>query len=327
MRLPVNPKHRLAPSRLAKMVLLSSACIAGMPDAWAMAKAPAANGGSCSANSGMTTPNPARKVVLGTVGTIPFTLPNGSKVDLTADLATLFNTAVTGTQVYFPTDAATATDPCGTHLEVSAAVSTLELNAVQIGVTFGYTPSGTSSVVTGATGSVNVNIGTIAMDFSVRQCTNGGCTTIGAVSSDAVTAGVSTSFTIDLGTVTTGPSLVYNTDLGKIITGIMNDGAKKLVAAANPSLLSWSATVREVTAGSSIIFDAGTQALLLPNQTFAVYAVTPATGVCSVYQAMANVHTTQVEPLSSTAQIDTTLDPRGVQVGDLVVIRPAGSTN
>lgn len=310
------------------VMILSSLSIALPNGASAMAKKPSTpTPGTCGTGAGQTTPNPLRKVVLGTVGTIPFTLPNaaGTKIDLTADLNTILTTAVAGTKVYFPTDASSSTDPCGTHLEVSAAVSTLELNAVQVGVSFGYSPSGaTSTTGTTLTGNVNLNIGTIAMDFSVRQCTAGGCTTIGAASSNALAAGVQTSFTINIDSITGGPSLVSNPDFGNILRGIMNDGAKKLVAATNPSLLSWSATVREVSAAAgTFIFDAGTQSLLLPNQTFAVYAVTPATGVCNVFQAVANAHTTTVEPLSSIATIDQTLDPLGVQVGDLVVIRQA----
>jgi hypothetical protein len=297
--------------------------------AWAMGKksptSPTAGTCTPSGDSGFTTPSPARKVVLGQVSTLPFTLPNASKtqIDLTADLQTLLNTAVAGTQSYFPSDPPSATDPCGSYLAISAAVSTLELNATQFGVTFGYSPSGaTSTSGVSVSGSVTVNIGTIAMDFSIRQCNSSGCTTIGAVSTSAATAGVNTSFTVDFDSITATPSLVWNTDLGNILRGIMSDGAKKLVAAANPSLLSWSATVRAVS-GSSLVFDAGTQALLGPNQTFAVYAVTPVTGACNVFEAVANVHTTQVEPISSTAAIDQQLDTRGVQVGDLVVIRPA----
>src|SRR4051794_33998589 len=110
-------------SQFSAVVLVSSSLVFGAPGAWAMGKKPTPNGGTCNANgdSGYTTPSPARRVVLGAVGTMPFTLPNGSKVDLTADLNTLLTTAVAGTQVYFPTDGVAAADPCGTHLEVSAA--------------------------------------------------------------------------------------------------------------------------------------------------------------------------------------------------------------
>lgn len=292
-------------------------------------KKPSTGGGNqvCKPDSGLTTPNPARKVVLGKVGTLPFKLPNGSTVDLSADLNTILSTAVADTQNYFPTDKDTASDPCGTHLEIAASVSTLQLNALQVGVTFGYTPSGaTSPTGTNITGNATVKVGTIAMDFSVRQCTQGGCTTVGAATANAATAGVSTSFTVNFGDVTTGPSLVYDTQLGSILRKIMNDGAKKLVAATNPGLLSWSAVVREVVPGAGVfIFDAGTQSLIKPNQSFAVYAVTPATGRCDVYKAVANAHTTQVSPLSSTAVIDEALDSRGVAEGDLVVIREANA--
>ena len=39
--------------------------------------------------------NPLRKVIVHSVGTKPFTLPNGSSMDLSADLDTIFTTVLT----------------------------------------------------------------------------------------------------------------------------------------------------------------------------------------------------------------------------------------
>jgi hypothetical protein len=309
------------------VVSVTSSFLVGMPNAWAMGKKPTTPvGAGCNANgdTGLTTPNPSRKVVVNKVTTLPFNLPNGTRVDLSADLDTIIRTSITATQQYLPTDGGAA-DNCGDHLEIYGAVTTLELNAVQFGISFGYSPSGENNTVTNLTGSADVNVGNISMDFGVRECNGGGCSTVGAVSASALTAGVNLSFKIDFSQVQLGPDLVAKTDLGKILRGIMDDGMKRLAKSANPSTLSWSSTVREVDSDGSFIFDAGQNAMLGINQAFAVYAVTPATGACNVYKAVANVHTRQVEPLSSIAVVDQSLDPRGVQVGDRVVVRAVGS--
>src|SRR5262245_49899769 len=84
--------------------------------------------------AGFSTPTPVRRVVLKPVGTRPFQLPNGSRVDLSADLEVLLNTAVTATTAFSPSEPGGTGDPCGTRIEVRAAVSTFELNVAQLGI-------------------------------------------------------------------------------------------------------------------------------------------------------------------------------------------------
>ena len=112
-------------------LLLTAASTPG----FAMAKKPAtgSSGGSCSIDGGgMTTPHPSHKVVVAAVGTKVFDLPNGHKVDLSADLNAIFNTSVGSTKVYVPTDAGGAADECGTHFEVSAGVTELDLDLADV---------------------------------------------------------------------------------------------------------------------------------------------------------------------------------------------------
>jgi hypothetical protein len=171
-----------------------------------------------------------------------------------------------------------------------------------------------------------VTIGTIAMDFSVWECTAGSCSAIAAATSSALTTGASLSVTLDFGTTHTAPDLIYNSPLGTIIRNIMNDGMKQLSGSTRLNELSWTARVREyLPATGTVVFDAGSQMRLQPNQAFVIYAVTPATGVCSVFKAVANVHTTQVDAISSTAIVDQTLDSRGIQDGDLVMVKAVGT--
>ena len=271
--------------------------------------------------------NPVRQVYLTPVGTLPFQMPNGHSADLNADLNVMMSTSTTGSPSLQPTTG-NSTDPCSTRVELRANISTLDLDVADFGLSFGYTSSGGAKTPgqLGVTGAVNVNIGNIAMDFGIWECTNGTCSEIAAVTENHLTAGVNLAMKIDFGQISAGPDLLFNTPLGDAIRKIMDKGIADLSASSRLSELPWKARVLELLAGSgSFWMDAGANARLAPNQMFAVFAVTPATGICSVYKPMAYVHTTQVEVQSSLAVVDSVLDPRGIQDGDVVMIRAVAS--
>jgi hypothetical protein len=301
--------------------------------AYAMGKKPAAGP---TAGNAFATPNPDRPVTVNALkGIQPFTLPNGSgqKIDISVDLHTMVGSALslyTHLQPSEPAGGATAAlgassnNPCETHLEVHSAITTLQLNAFEFGVTFGYSPTGDNAPVTSITGKANVKIGTIAMDFSVFQCTAGVCTQLATSTADALTSGVDLNLSIDFGTVKTGADLVSNTQFGNILRGIMADGMKKLARSADMSKLAWKATVRESNlASGTMVFDQGAQQGIGSNQTFVIYANLPANGACNASHAVAHVHSTQVETVSTTAVVDDSLDSRGILPGDIVMLRLA----
>lgn len=311
--------------------IVSLLCV--VPSAAAAGKKPASpsTGGSCvpGSDSGFPSAKPIRQVVLKPVTTKAFNLPNGSRVDLSADLDLILRTAVAGTNVFAPlvTDGGDPNDFCGNHLEIRAGVSELMLNAFEFGLSIGYTPTGEGSGLTGLTGKTNLRVGTIAMDFSVLECTAGSCEVVAASTASSLTAGVDLSLQVDFGLVKTGPELVFNTPLGGILRGIMNKGMEQLSRSGDLSRLSWKARVREyLPETGTLTFDAGARVNLKPNQAFTVLALNPSTGVCDTFKAVARVHTTQVELGSSTAVVDRVLDARGIRDGDVVVLAPNAST-
>lgn len=287
------------------------------------AKPPATNP-TCGVVGSAKTPQPVRSAVLGPVGTKIFALPNGS-ANLAADLQVLMLSAVAESPTFAPMDAQTSY-PCGNHIEVRAAVSSFQLDVVDFGISIGYTPNGNLGPVTGINGKAGVKVGTIAMDFSVWSCNLTGCSAIAASTSNHSVASGSLSFTLDFGMISTGPSLIINSPLANIFRAIMKDGVAKLGQSLRINDLPWQATVREVIpAVGTVVFDAGTQDRIAANQTFEVYAPTDASSAnsCNVYQAVATMHTVSVNSVSSTALIDSSLDARGVQVGDIVMVRKA----
>jgi hypothetical protein len=239
----------------------------------------------------------------------------------------MMNTVVSNTTSFSAADPYAA-DPCNSHIEIRSAVSSLELNIAGVGVSVGYTPNGALGPISGINGKVGVQIGSIGMDFSVWQCENGKCASVAAATSSHVTAGVDLGIEIDFGVVKTGPDLVFNSPLGAILRKVMTKGMTLLSSAQRLDELSWKARVREYLPNSGILFfDAGAQSRLAPYQTFTIYAPTDSTptGICNVYRPVAHVHTTAVEPVSSTAVVDEMLDSRGVFEGDVVMVRAAGS--
>lgn len=283
---------------------------------------PAASPAQCPAPSapGAT---PVRKVLLKPVGTLPFQLPNGAQVDLSADLNSLFLTAVTETRVFSPTDPSEQVNPCDYHIEIRSAVTWLELNVTQFGLSFGYTPSGSKSTVTNLTGNAGVKIGSIRMDFSIHECVGGKCSSVKATYADHRTAAVDLSMDIHFGEITTGPSLIHQTPLGNALSKVMQKGIGEMAAAPQLTQLSWSAQVRKVTPETGIIvFDAGSRAQIKEGDRFVVYASVEATSVCTVFDAVAYVRALRVDPLSTTAVVDEVLtSERSVQLGDWVVVR------
>jgi hypothetical protein len=306
--------------------ILATSLLAGS-EVHAAGKAPTAPSCGPSGTPTLSTPQPVRKIIVRPIDKIVgFNLPNGSTIDFSADLQTILNTAVTSSAAFAPSEA-NASDPCNSYLELRSALTTFQMNVANVGIIFGYTPTGASSVLTSIKGTVGVNIGTIAMDFSVWSCAGGQCSAVVPATATQLTAGVTLSATIDFGVVTTGPALIYNTPLGDIMRSIMVNGINQLAASSRLNELPWQAQVKEYnSAVGTLVFDAGAQDRLFSEQTFMVYAPTDTTssGVCNPWNPVAYIHSTSSDTVSSTGLVDQILDStRGIQVGDIVMIRNA----
>lgn len=266
---------------------------------------------------------PVRPVVLAPVATLPFGLPNGNRVNLSADLSAMMGTSTVQTGIFAPTTGATQSE-CQSWIEIRPAVSTLDLNVAQIGLKFGYSlAQGETGVVSGVSGNVRVNIGTLAMDIAVYQCSQqGGCHMIDSTTATHHTAGTEVSLEVDFGQITTGPSLIHNTPLGRIIRKVMDKGMAQLAASKEIHRLEWRAKVRDFDPETGMVtFDQGAQSKIATGQAFEVYGVTPSEGICDVFTVVANIRTTRVNTVSSEAQTDVARSPRGIKVGDVVMIR------
>ena len=271
-----------------------------------------------------TTPNPVRKVRLKSLSSQAFHLPNGQSIDFASDINLIFQSAVTAGAAFAPTDQSTSED-CGFWIEIRGGVSTFVLNAFEAGLSFGYSPSGEAgNSTTHITGKTKVRVGTISMDFSIWECTSKGCASVAATTASSFSTGFDLTADIDFSEVNTSSSFVYQTPVGQVLRNIMTDAMKEISSSPRLSELSWSAHVKEVSASQgTLVIDAGSRAHLLPNQSFTVYASQEQEDTCSLYQAVANAHTLDVEPVSSTLQIDRMIGSRGVKVGDAVMVRPS----
>jgi len=268
---------------------------------------------------------PVRKVVLTQVGTNGFQLPNGAMMDLRGALDAMMTTAVTETPNLAVTSQAPGIGvPCESYIRVDSKLSTISLEALKFGITFGYSPSGADNPVTDLTGTADVRLGTMAMDFHIYQCANSAegipqCQSVAATMATHAVFGGDLKFEIDFGVVKTGPALVYNTPLEGIFRAVINNGIKKLAAHPRIQELDWNATVTSVVPGAIFTFDAGSRSRIGPNQRFYIYSETPATSGCQVREVVGEAHTTRVDLLTSTAVVDKMfVTGRDVRVGDQV---------
>lgn len=274
----------------------------------------------------LATPDPFREVVLGSVGTIPFQLPNGTRVDLNLSLNDIYKTSLGATDNLRETTAPDPADPsydaCAPYIRLDAAVSSFELNLTQVGVSFGYTPAGEKQTVTDVTGTVDVRIGNITMDFQIRRCVGNRCTTVATSYANHLTAEAELGLKINFSEISAGTDLVTRTGLENVLRKIMVKGLVDLSRKPDISLLPWSAIVTDSNPNhGTFMFQAGAIHRIGPKQTFEVQAVTAASGSCKVYKPVAYGHTEEVYSEASDAVVDQTFGGQEIHVGDRVVIR------
>jgi len=269
--------------------------------------------------------NPIRNVVVAPVKSQKFPLPNGLMVDLTPSLHDIMIAAVNGTGVFHPIlDAQSAPDSCNTYLRVSSYVTAIEMDLYDFKLTVGYTPDGVYGLSpNNITGNVNVRIGRLEMVFAVEKCASGLCQTI--LTSKVGKNSVDSDYHLvaNFNGISGGADLVQHPSFNKILSQLMDAGMKLIAQSPNLNKLPWAATVRKFNAAAgTLIFDAGYNSNIANNQAFVIYAVEPATGACDLYEAVAYVHTTRIDPISSLAVVDQSLDPRGIKEGDVVMVKP-----
>jgi hypothetical protein len=268
--------------------------------------------------------SPLKQVELKSVKTMDFELPNGNQVNLQFDLDAMLRTAVTQSPAMMPSDNGESFErpACDNHLELRSSLSTLELNIIEAGITFGYTPTDALESPITVDASVDVKIGTIAMDFSLWDCVGTHCVAVAATTVDHRQSQITGSMTINFGEITTGPSLVVNTALGAAFRKIISKGIANLIQSARFNSLNWQATIREVNKdGRSFYIDAGQEQGVFPNQSFSVFTQENSTGSCNVYKVIAYAKSTISENVSSLLQVDTKVQPVEIRAGDTVMVR------
>jgi len=266
---------------------------------------------------------PIRPVIIKPTSSRPFPLPNGSTIDMTPHLDAIATTAVMQTGVFARIDEPSeTTDPCASHLEIRSAISTLEMNLYELGIKVGYTPDNVYGI-SEVNGEAKVKIGALSLDVSVWKCSASGCISLLATAVNQTAAEGDLSFTVDFGLITTGAEFVTHSSFNNLLRKMMNTAASRLASSADFNKLPWFATVREAKAGqSSFTLDAGSSSNIQLKQNLVVYQVTPTTGVCKVYKALAYAHTTQVDPVSAIATIDEIRSAdANIQPGDIVMVK------
>lgn len=290
-------------------------------------------GPGCSVNP-LTLPSPVRPVVLRPIVSRPFPLPSGAQVDLSREMSVMLNSVVTQSGSLAPLDATSSApdggsldelnDPCGTRIELRSAVTALEMNLTEVGVTIGFNPTAGAHTggLTNLQGAYNAKISLLSMDFSLWQCHGSRCVSIAAGTADQNAVDQNLKLQLDFSQITTGIGLISHPSFSKILRSILTKGISGIASSPRLQELAWQARVREYNPDTgTVLFDQGLQARLKVGDAFTVYAADSQGTGCDVYKALAAVHATRVDAISSQALVDQVLDSRRIQPGDIVMIR------
>jgi hypothetical protein len=221
-------------------------------------------------------------------------------------------------------------EDCSEHTEVRANISTLEMKIAEFNLRVGYTPAGSIPVpATAIDGSINVNLGAIAMDFQIYKCVreqaNGKkqCWMVGAKSVNQNLFKSKINFNANFGQITTSASFLSNTPMGALIRQMMVQGVVQLYQDPSYNELPWKAVIEEIDVQNGyVFFSKGIEDRVATAQTFTVFSQVKGAGACSYWRPLANILTTDVYTVSSRARIDQLLDSaHPVQQGDIVMIR------
>lgn len=287
------------------------------------AKPPADNGtGSCPLPSQKA--KPRRKVVINPVTTLPFKLPNGKDANLAVKLGDILGAQVSMNPAFMKQDPQLAAqDPCQAHLEIRAAVSSMEFRIGQGGVRFGYTltqgdiGNGTGTI----SGAVTVTGGEIGMTFELAQCLHGTCSSpVSALLTNA-TVGAEVNFEFTMDPLSVGADLEFNTAFTDIINNMMKKGVETLQASPFLAQTWWNASVLSVDpVKHKVIFDAGSFDGLVSGNVFSILSAIPGQGACGAFEEIGRVHAVSVGPNATQSVID--LSTGDIKVGDIVRVVP-----
>ena len=282
----------------------------------------------------ITLPIPIRAVVKAPIsGTLAFQVPNQTTTSINGDLDAMFGAALTGSNSKFQAVSGAPEGACDSYVQISAEVLSFTMDALEIGVTFGFNSGGAIPIVPGtptATGQGTVKIGSIQMAFAAWQCTNAGgksqCQRLYSSQSDQTVVGSNLQFNVDWNQFNLSGSILQLADLAKVVQAIMADGMTKLQN--NPMIndLPWRASVFNLGSQPGTYWmDAGANEGISANQTFAIYSPVNGGGVCQTLLPVACVHTLsgpgEVSGTASLMQLDHWIaGSSSVQLNDVVMV-------
>ena len=282
----------------------------------------------------VTLPVPIRSVVKAPIsGAIAFQVPNQTTTSINGDLDAMFGAALTGSGSKFQAVSAAPQTACDSYVQISAEVLSFTMDALEIGVTFGYNSGGAIPIIPGtpsATGQGTVRIGSIQMAFAAWTCTQAGgesqCQRLYSSQSDQTVVGSNIQFNVDWSQFNVQGNILQLADLAKVVQAIMVDGMRKLQS--NPMIndLPWKASIFSLGSQPGTYWmNAGANAGIAANQSFTIYSPVNDGGVCPTLLPVACVHTLSgpgnVSATAGLMQLDHWIDgSKAVQLNDVVMV-------
>lgn len=264
--------------------------------------------------------HPIRRVHFAHLTVPAFYLPNGNRVDMNTDLATITDTEMNRSR-YFRT-----TSDEEARLVITGGITSLELDILQLNLRIGWNPGGSLPVLgdPGIRGEVDVKLSNLSMDFKVYDRLTG--VTYLASYTDETLSNLRFSVTVEISQIGASVDLLTKTRLAESVRSAVEDIMRNMENHPDMPYVPWESTVlgTEGSGGSSLTIAAGGREGVEKNYVFSVYSSCENASTQFCYERfLSDVRVTQVGVNSSTAVPFTSSDNlNAILPGDKVYVKP-----
>ncbi len=263
--------------------------------------------------------HPIRRVDFAHLTVPAFYLPNGSRVDMNTDLATIVDTEINGSR-YFRT-----TNDTDARLVISGGVTSLELDVLQLNLRIGWNPGGSLPIVgdPGVSGEVDLKLSNLSMDFKVYDRVTG--VTYLASYTDETLSDLRFSVRVEISQIGSSIELLTKTRLAAAVRSAVTDIMENMEDHPDMPFVPWETVVVGISEGSSkLTMAAGGREGIKKNYVFSVYSKCDPNNPDFCFERfLADIKVNQVGVNSSTAEAYSGSDSLvGIFPGDKVYVKP-----
>lgn len=263
--------------------------------------------------------HPIRRVDFAHLTVPAFYLPNGNRIDMNTDIATIVDTEMNRSR-YFRT-----TTDTNSRLVISGGVTSLELDVLQLNLRIGWNPGGSLPVIgdPGISGEVDLRLSNLSMDFKVYDRKTG--VTYLASYTDETLSDLRFTVKVEISQIGSSLELLTKTKLSEAVRSAVEDIMRNMEDHPDMPYVPWESTVLGLEEGrGELSIAAGGREGIKKNYVFSIYSACPSNSPDFCYERfISDVKIKQVGVSSSTAVPFQSSDSIvGIYPGDKVYVKP-----